>query len=119
MARQDDGGPGTSSTPAPTSTSPRHRRRDEPRTPTRSGQLWRFAPVVLAILAIAYGAVLRLWLLVHLPLFGDEAVVGLMARQIDAGHFTAFYWGQFYGGVEPYPAALALRLGGTARWPST
>ena len=61
---------------------------------------------------MVYGALLRVWLLVHLPLWGDEAVTGLQARAIDAGHFTAFYWGQRYGGLEPYVAAIVLKVGG-------
>jgi len=61
-------------------------------------------------LAGAYGVVLRVWLLAHLPTNSDEAVVGLMGRAIAAGHPTAFYWGQQYGGVEPYPVAAVLRL---------
>ena len=48
----------------------------------------------------------------HLPVWGDEAIVGLMAKSIDNGHFSAFYWGQNYGGLEPYVVAAALRIGG-------
>ncbi len=64
------------------------------------------AAIAVVCLAALFGACERLWLLFHLPLFGDEAVVGLMARGIDAGHVTTFYWGQHYGGVEPYVAAV-------------
>jgi hypothetical protein len=63
--------------------------------------------------AFTYGLVQRLWILGHTPLFGDEAVAGLMARRIAAGHFSAFYWGQTYGGVEPLVTALLFRLGGS------
>jgi hypothetical protein len=70
------------------------------------------AVVVAATGAVVYGALLRVWLLVHLPLWGDEAVTGLQARAIDSGHFTAFYWGQHYGGLEPYVAAIVLKVGG-------
>jgi hypothetical protein len=70
------------------------------------------AVVVLAGIAVAYGVVLRVWLLFHLPVWGDEAIVGLMGQAIDAGHFSAFYWGQHYGGAEPYAVALALKIGG-------
>ncbi len=62
--------------------------------------------------AALYGLLLRVWLLVHLPVWGDEAIVGVMARSIDNGHFSAFYWGQNYGGLEPYLVAVALRIGG-------
>jgi hypothetical protein len=63
---------------------------------------------VLVALAGAYGVLLRIWLLAHLPLFGDEATVGLMARGILAGHFDAFYWGSTYSGGEPYVVAAVL-----------
>ncbi|HEY1445593.1 MAG TPA: hypothetical protein VGF51_11905 [Acidimicrobiales bacterium] len=67
---------------------------------------------VAAMLAVLYGLVLRVWLLVELPVWGDEAIVGIMARAIDGGHFTAFYLGQHYGGLEPYLVALGLKVGG-------
>lgn len=70
------------------------------------------AVLVVAGFAVAYGLLLRVWLLVELPIWGDEAIVGLMARAIGGGHFTAFYWGQHYGGLEPYLVALALKVGG-------
>ncbi len=53
----------------------------------------------------ALGLLERLWLLWHRSIDSDEAVVGLMARDILHGHFSAFYWGQDYGGVEPYVTA--------------
>ena len=65
-------------------------------------------PWALVVLAGAYGVLLRVWLLAHMSLFGDEAVVGLMGRGILAGHFDAFYWGQHYGGAEPYVVAAVL-----------
>ena len=60
----------------------------------------------LALLGVvvAYGFVLRAWLVAHTPLTSDQAVVGLMARAAMAGHFSTFYWGQAYGGAEPYVA---------------
>jgi hypothetical protein len=67
---------------------------------------------VVAVLALAYGLVLRGWLLVQVPLWGDEAIVGIMARAIDGGHFSAFIWGQHYGGLESYVTALVLKVGG-------
>jgi hypothetical protein len=70
---------------------------------TTSSLVW-----ALVALAGAYGVLIRLWLLAHLPLFGDEAVVGLMGRGILHGQFTAFYWGQRYGGAEPYVVAAVL-----------
>ena len=64
----------------------------------------------------SYGVLLRIWLLAHLPLFGDEAAVGLMARGILAGHFDAFYWGSTYSGGEPYVVAAVLGGSTAARW---
>jgi hypothetical protein len=58
------------------------------------------------VLAFVVGALERVWLLAHTPLFSDVAVVGLMARQIEHGHMSTFYWGQSFGGVEPYVVAL-------------
>jgi hypothetical protein len=83
----------------------------EPEGP-RPAQAAHAVLVAVGVVAVAYGVLLRLWLLAHLPLFGDEAVVGLMARGIDAGHFSALYWGQQYGGLEPYVAAAVLPVGG-------
>jgi hypothetical protein len=57
------------------------------------------------VLAFVVGALERLWLLAHTPLLSDVAVVGLMARQIEHGHMSTFYWGQPFGGVEPYVVA--------------
>jgi hypothetical protein len=59
----------------------------------------------IVVLAFVVGALERLWLLVHTPLFGDTAVVGLMGRQIEHGHVSSFYWNQPYGGVEQYLVA--------------
>jgi hypothetical protein len=73
-----------------------------------AGAAARVVPWVLVLLAGAYGILLRVWLLAHLPLFGDEAVVGLMGRGILSGRLDAFYWGQHYGGVEPYVVAAVL-----------
>ena len=70
------------------------------------------AVLVAAGLAVVYGVLLHVWLLVHLPIWGDEAIVGIMARAIDSGHFSAFYWGQHYGGLEPYLVAQGLKIGG-------
>ncbi|MGH9087584.1 MAG: hypothetical protein ACRDYZ_05645 [Acidimicrobiales bacterium] len=60
--------------------------------------------------ALAAGIWLRLWLVLHVALDSDEAVVGLMAEQVLHGHFSAFYWGQSYGGVEPLLAAAGLAV---------
>src|SRR5579872_2549616 len=79
----------------------------EPRASTNAVMV---AVLVVAALAVLYGLVLRVWLLVELPVWGDEAIVGIMARGIDSGHFTAFYLGQHYGGLEPYLVAVGLKV---------
>jgi hypothetical protein len=54
-----------------------------------------------------------MWYLFHTPLSSDEAVSGLMARAMLHGHFTAFYWGQSYGGsAEPFVIAIFFALFG-------
>ena len=46
---------------------------------------------------------------------GDEAVWGLMARHLLDGEFSAFFWGQGYGGtLEVIPTALVFALFGTS-----
>ena len=72
--------------------------------------------LVLGVSAIAVlvGLAVRVWLLAHQPLTGDEAIVALMARQIRHGHLYAFYWGQAYGGVEPYLVALVTAVFGSS-----
>ena len=52
------------------------------------------------------GILLRLWLLGNARMNSDEATAGLVAHSIVHGHTYAFYWGQSYGGVEPYVLAL-------------
>ncbi len=81
----------------------------------RSGAVATAGLVVLAatlVLAGLLGAYLRVWIVAHAPVNSDEAVVGLMARNILHGHFSAFFWGQSYGGVEPYVVAPAFALFG-------
>ena len=86
---------------------------DSPPTPAVADPAPRWldvAAIALGFVAFVFGALERIWLLVHVPLFSDEAVVGLMARQINHGHFTTFFWGQQYGGVEPYLVALVTHV---------
>lgn len=68
-----------------------------------------------ATLVVALGLVLRLWILGRNPVTSDQAVVGLMAHEILRGHFFVFYWGQNYGGGEPYVVALLFALLGQSR----
>ena len=64
--------------------------------------------LVVAVLVGAFGIglALRLWFLWNCPLTSDESIVGLMASQIRHGQTFTFFWGQSYGGVEPYVVAL-------------
>jgi hypothetical protein len=71
---------------------------------------------VVAGVAILSGVAVRAWYLFHRPVNGDEAIVGLMANQIAHGHFSSFYWGQSYGGGEPYLVALLYRIFGSSVW---
>jgi Dolichyl-phosphate-mannose-protein mannosyltransferase len=64
----------------------------------------------LAIAAIVQGVFYRLWFIGHIPINSDEAVTGLIARAALHGHVTAFYWGQNYGGVEPFLDAVAFTV---------
>jgi hypothetical protein len=63
---------------------------------------WRNGCVVVVAAAVLIGIVVRAWYLTHVPINSDAAVAGLMAKNILQGHFQAFYWGQDFGGVEPY-----------------
>jgi hypothetical protein len=79
----------------------------------RSGGAVSIAVWVVVVAAIAIGVALRAWYLFHRPITSDEAIAGLMARQAAVhGQFTAFYWGQFYGGVEPYLIGLRYAVFG-------
>jgi hypothetical protein len=56
---------------------------------------------------IVVGTAVHLWYVFHSPVSSDEAVPGLMARAMLHGHFTAFYWGQSYGGsAEAFVIAI-------------
>lgn len=63
--------------------------------------------MLLVFLAVAAGIVLRLVLILKGRINSDEAIVGLMAMEIQKGNHFAFYWGQGYmGSLEAYVAAL-------------
>jgi len=49
--------------------------------------------------AVLFGLLLHLWYLTHRYTDSDQAVIGLMAHQMLHGHFSAFVWGQHYGGT--------------------
>jgi hypothetical protein len=86
----------------------RHRRAEA----NRSGGVVTVVIWVLVAACVVVGAALRAWWLFHHPITSDEAIAGLMAQQALHGHFSAFYWGQSYGGVEPYLIALQYRVFG-------
>lgn len=71
---------------------------------------------VVASVAVLVGLAMRGWFLFHRPVNADEAIVGLMAKQILHGHFSDFYWGQSYGGGEPYLVAFLFAIFGTGVW---
>src|SRR5271165_3555765 len=71
-------------------------------------QLWPVIGATLVAVGIAAGLLGRAWWLTHVTFDSDQAVVGLMAREILHGHFTAFFWGQVYGGVEPFVVAAVF-----------
>lgn len=71
---------------------------------------------VVSSVAVLLGLGIRAWFLFHRPVNSDEAIVGLMAKQILDGHFSAFYWGQTYGGGEPYLVAALFGIFGTSVW---
>jgi hypothetical protein len=76
---------------------------------SKTGPRWTVGGVVLAFVLAALiisGCLIRLWILGNAPINSDEATAGLMAHQIMMGHTYAFFWGQSYGGVEPYVLAL-------------
>ena len=88
-------------------------RSDLSRSPTTTATV---ASVAVAIAAIGSGVFMRAWYLFHRPISSDEAIAGLMARDILHGHFYAFYWGQVYGGVEPYLTAAGIGIFGHSAW---
>jgi len=69
-----------------------------------------------AVAAVGVGVAERAWFVFHRPVNSDEAIVGLMAREILHGHFYAFYWGQVYGGGEPYLVAFFFAIFGSNPW---
>jgi hypothetical protein len=66
----------------------------------------------VVVASVVVGVALRAWFFFHQPINSDEAVAGLMARHFLQGHANAFFWGQPFGGVEPYTVAGLFALGG-------
>ena len=64
------------------------------------------------VVVIALGLFLRLWILGRNPMNEINGIVGVMALDILHGHFFTFFWGQNYGGVEPYVVAAMFAIFG-------
>jgi Dolichyl-phosphate-mannose-protein mannosyltransferase len=77
---------------------------------------WGLACLSVVIVAGSVGLAIRMWYLTHSTIDSDASVAGLMARDILHGHFQAFYWGQPYGGVEPYLIAMLSAVIGQSAW---
>jgi len=82
----------------------------------RSGLNWTLVLTTVVVLSAAIGIALRLWFLAHQPITSDAAIPGLMAERALDGHFVTFYWGQQYGGVEPYVVSALVGLFGATSW---
>lgn len=76
----------------------------------------RVAVIALSTIAVIAGIAMRAWYVFHRPISSDEAIAGLMGRQILHGHFWTFYWGQSYGGAEPYLTAAGFGIFGSSAW---
>jgi len=65
---------------------------------------------VLVLVTLGIQIIYRVWLLGHARPSSDEAVVALEATGILHGEFHAFFWGQNYGGVEPWITAVFIAI---------
>ena len=95
-------------------TSPTTVTASEPGGATESRSMRSSRLVLLAVLGVLAlgGLLIRVWMLGHDYMNSDEATVGLMAGEVLHGHTYAFYWGQGYGGVEPYVVAAVSAVFG-------
>ncbi|MGH8980795.1 MAG: glycosyltransferase family 39 protein [Acidimicrobiales bacterium] len=73
---------------------------------------WAIAVVVAA--AVVLGILMRAWYLVRDPINSDQALIGLDARRILAGHLHAFLPGLHYEAVGPYLVAAVFWLFGSS-----
>jgi hypothetical protein len=69
--------------------------------------------IALLLLCALLGLYAHIWYASHEPVTSDQAIVGMIAQNILRGHFSALYWGQSYGGVEPYVVAAVSTMLGT------
>jgi hypothetical protein len=82
--------------------------------PGQRPALARPIPAVLIAVMILAGALQRWWVATHIigTLSSDGAVIGLMAlRILHHGQFTAFMWGQSYGGSLEAALTAVVFLG--------
>src|SRR3984957_15223372 len=82
--------------------------------PGQRPALARPIPAVLIAVMILAGALQRWWVATHIigTLSSDGAVIGLMAlRILHHGQFTAFMWGQSYGGSLEATLTAVVFLG--------
>ena len=85
---------------------------DDLNRPSNAGGTARLWTIGMVVVAGAVGTFIRAWLLFHQPVTSDEAVAGLIAHEILHGHTYAFFWGQPFGGVEPYVVAAVFAVFG-------
>ena len=64
------------------------------------------------VVVVALGLFLRLWILGRNPMSEVNGAIGVEALDILHGHFFTFFWGQNYGGVEPYAVAAMFAIFG-------
>ena len=83
---------------------------------TSSPRRGRVVVWLVVICAVCLGVAERAWFVFHRPVTSDSAVVGLMAQQVLHGHFSVFYWGEYYGGGETYIVALLFAIAGASTW---
>jgi hypothetical protein len=81
-------------------------------SPSRTETVTRVVVTIVVVVGIVVGIALRAWFLFHRPIISDVAVAGLIAHQILHGHTYAYFWGQPFGGVEPYVVAAVFALFG-------
>jgi hypothetical protein len=105
----DGGAVATAESPVDGPTDRGHHPADPPERPD-PGRTARLVTLALVVAALLVGGAIRAWLLFHQPVTSDEAVAGLISHQILHGHTYAFFWGQPFGGVEPYVVAAVFAV---------
>jgi hypothetical protein len=80
----------------------------------RTAVVAHWAVAVIVASAVVLGIVMRTWYLSHDPINSDEALIGIRAQEILAGHFYAFLPGLHYEAVEPYLVAAVFGVFGSS-----